>query len=177
MDSKQLPVVGWREWVSLPELGVPNIKVKVDTGARSSAIHAIDIKQFELNGVRRVRFQIAPIQSDDQRLVMVETDLLEERSITDSGGHQQVRPVIVTSVCLGKLHWPIELTLTNRDEMGFRMLLGRQAMRERFLVNPSQSFLQSLLRMRRCLEPRIWAEGRNRNLISHAVLSILPGRQ
>ncbi len=142
-DSKQLSIIGWREWVSLPELGVPNIKVKVDTGARSSAIHAVDIHQFELNGVKRVRFQVAPIQSNDQRLVMIEADLLEERAITDSGGHQQVRPVILTSVCLGDYHWPIELTLTNRDVMGFRMLLGRQAVRDRFLVNPGQSFLQS----------------------------------
>ena len=74
---------------------------------------------------------------------MVETELLEERAITDSGGHQQVRPVVVTSICLGNLQWPIELTLTNRDVMGFRMLLGRQSVRDRFLVNPSQSYLQS----------------------------------
>ncbi|MEM8613901.1 MAG: ATP-dependent zinc protease [Cyanobacteria bacterium P01_H01_bin.105] len=143
MNSKQLAIVGWREWVSLPELGIPSIKVKVDTGARSSAIHAVDIKQFESDGIKKVRFQIAPIQSNDQRLIMVETNLLEERAITDSGGHQQVRPVIRTSVCLGPLQWPIELTLTNRDVMGFRMLLGRQAVRERFLVNPGQSYLQS----------------------------------
>ena len=143
MDSKQLAVIGWREWISLPELGIPGIKVKVDTGARSSAIHAVDINQFELDGVKKVRFQIAPIQSNDQRLIMVETNLLEERAITDSGGHQQVRPVILTAICLGTLQWPIELTLTNRDEMGFRMLLGRQAIRDRFLVNPGQSYLQS----------------------------------
>ncbi|MEO0867942.1 MAG: RimK/LysX family protein [Cyanobacteria bacterium J06642_11] len=142
-DSNQLSMIGWREWVSLPELGVPTIKVKVDTGARSSAIHAVDISQFELNGVKRVRFQVAPIQSNDQRLVMIETDLFAERAVTDSGGHQQVRPVILTSVCLGEMQWPIELTLTNRDVMGFRMLLGRQAVRDRFLVNPGQSFLQS----------------------------------
>lgn len=143
MNSKQLPIIGWREWLSLPELGVPNIKVKVDTGARSSAIHALNIEQFEAHGVQKVRFQVAPVQSDDERLIMVETTLLEERAITDSGGHQQVRPVIVTSVCLGELQWPIELTLTNRDVMGFRMLLGRHALKERFLVNPSQSYIQS----------------------------------
>ncbi|MEM7065562.1 MAG: RimK/LysX family protein [Cyanobacteria bacterium P01_B01_bin.77] len=143
MNSKQLSTIGWREWLSLPELGISNIKAKVDTGARSSAIHAINIEQFEAHGVKKVRFQVAPIQSDDERLVMVETTLLEERAITDSGGHQQVRPVIVTSVCLGALQWPIELTLTNRDVMGFRMLLGRQAVKERFLVNPSQSYIQS----------------------------------
>ncbi|MEM6252283.1 MAG: RimK/LysX family protein [Cyanobacteria bacterium P01_D01_bin.156] len=142
-ESEQLLIIGWREWVSLPELGVPNVKAKVDTGARSSAIHAVDIQQFECNGIKRVRFQVAPIQSNDQMLVMIETDLLEERIVTDSGGHQQVRPVILTSVCLGEVHWPIELTLTNRDVMGFRMLLGRQAVRDRFLINPGQSFLQS----------------------------------
>lgn len=143
MNSKQLPVIGWREWLSLPELGVPSIKVKVDTGARSSAIHALNIEQFEAHGVQKVRFQVAPVQSDDERLIMVETTLLEERAITDSGGHQQVRPVIVTSVCLGELQWPIELTLTNRDVMGFRMLLGRHALKERFLVNPGRSYIQS----------------------------------
>lgn len=143
MNSKQLPIIGWREWLSLPELGVPNIKVKVDTGARSSAIHAINIEQFEAHGVKKVRFQVAPVQANDERLVMVETTLIEERSITDSGGHQQVRPVIMTSVSLGELQWPIELTLTNRDVMGFRMLLGRQAVKERFLVNPGQSYVQS----------------------------------
>ncbi|MBE9068032.1 ATP-dependent zinc protease [Leptolyngbya cf. ectocarpi LEGE 11479] len=143
MNSKQLSTIGWREWLSLPELGVPNIKVKVDTGARSSAIHAINIEQFEAHGIKKVRFQVAPVQSDNERLVMVETTLLEERAITDSGGHQQVRPVIMTSVCLGELQWPIELTLTNRDVMGFRMLLGRQAVKDRFLVNPGQSYIQS----------------------------------
>lgn len=143
MNSKQLSIIGWREWLSLPELGVPNIKVKVDTGARSSVIHAINIEQFEAHGVKKVRFQVAPVQSDDERLIMVETTLLEERAITDSGGHQQVRPVIMTSICLGELQWPIELTLTNRDVMGFRMLLGRQAVKDRFLVNPGHSYVQS----------------------------------
>ncbi|MEM9976406.1 MAG: RimK/LysX family protein [Cyanobacteria bacterium P01_D01_bin.2] len=143
MDSKQLPVIGWREWIALPELGVPHIKVKVDTGARSSAIHALNIEQFEADGIKKVRFQIAPLQSNDEQLVVVETDLLEERAITDSGGHQQIRPVVVTSISLGELYWPIELTLTNRDVMGFRMLLGRQAIRERFLVDPRHSYLQS----------------------------------
>ncbi|MEO0351041.1 MAG: RimK/LysX family protein [Cyanobacteria bacterium P01_A01_bin.15] len=143
MDPKQLPIIGWREWVSLPKLGIPSIKVKVDTGARSSAIHATNIEQFEAHGIKKVRFNIAPVQSDDQRLIMVETELLEERAVTDSGGHQQIRPVVVTSICLGNLQWPIELTLTNRDVMGFRMLLGRKSVRDRFLINPSQSYLQS----------------------------------
>ena len=138
-----LPLVGWREWIGLPDFGIASIKVKVDTGARSSAIHAINIEQFEQDGRRRVRFQVAPIQNDGDRLVTVETNLCEERTVTDSGGHQQLRPVVITSICLGTAQWPVELTLTNRDVMGFRMLLGRQAVRDRFWVDPSRSYLQS----------------------------------
>ncbi len=90
-----------------------------------------------------MRFQIAPVQHDDQQLVQAEAKLLCQRTVTDSGGHQEKRPVVITTVSLGQAIWPIELTLTNRDVMGFRMLLGRQAIRDRFLVHPGHSFLQS----------------------------------
>ncbi|MBX2863436.1 MAG: ATP-dependent zinc protease [Leptolyngbyaceae cyanobacterium MAG.088] len=143
MDSPQLPLIGWREWVKLPEFGIASIKAKVDTGARSSSVHAVNIEQFERDGIQTVRFQIAPVQHDAQQLVNAEAKLLCQRTVTDSGGHQEKRPVVITTVSLGDAIWPIELTLTNRDVMGFRMLLGRQAIRDRFFVHPGHSFLQS----------------------------------
>ena len=143
MNSPKLPLIGWREWVMLPEFGITSIKAKIDTGARSSSIHAVNIEQFEVDGLETVRFHIAPVQHDDGHLVQVEAKLLGQRSVTDSGGHREKRPVILTVVSLGGTPWPIELTLTNRDVMGFRMLLGRQAVRDRFLVDPGRSFLQT----------------------------------
>ncbi len=143
MNSQRLPLIGWREWVMLPEFGITGIKAKVDTGARSSSIHAVNIEQFDVDGITKVRFQIAPVQHDDQQLVQAEAKLLCQRTVTDSGGHQEQRPVVLTTVSLGDTTWPIELTLTNRDVMGFRMLLGRQAIRDRFLVDSGHSFLQS----------------------------------
>ncbi|MEL7507872.1 MAG: ATP-dependent zinc protease [Cyanobacteria bacterium J06554_1] len=143
MTSQKLPLIGWREWVMLPEFGITSIKAKIDTGARSSSIHAVNIEQFEVDGLAKVRFHIAPVQHDDEQLVSVEAKLLCQRSVTDSGGHREKRPVILTVVSLGGTPWPIELTLTNRDVMGFRMLLGRQAIRDRFLVDPGHSFLQT----------------------------------
>ncbi|EKU98601.1 hypothetical protein Lepto7375DRAFT_7904 [Leptolyngbya sp. PCC 7375] len=147
MESQQLPLIGWREWVRLPEFGITSVKAKVDTGARSSSIHAINIEQFDAGGIPKVRFQIAPVQHDDRQLVQAEAKLLCQRTVTDSGGHTEKRPVVLTAVSLGGATWPIELTLTNRDVMGFRMLLGRQAIRDRFLVHPGHSFLQSSRRL------------------------------
>ena len=141
--AADLPLIGWREWVQLPDFGITSIKAKVDTGARSSSIHAINIELFELEGLSMVRFQVAPMQHNDQHLVQAEAKLLCQRTVTDSGGHREKRPVVITTVSLGGAPWPIELTLTNRDVMGFRMLLGRQAIRDRFLVHPGHSFLQS----------------------------------
>lgn len=137
-------MIGWREWVALPNLGVHAIKAKIDTGARSSALHAFDVEQFERDGCAMVRFQAHPMQRDDDHIVMAEAVLLEERVVRNSGGQEQLRPVIETPVQIGNQVWAIELTLTNRDEMGFRMLLGRQAVRRRYLVDPGRSYLQPL---------------------------------
>lgn len=137
-------VIGWREWVALPTLGVPAIKAKVDTGARSSALHAFDLDHFDRNGTAMVRFQAHPIQRDDRYIITAEAALLEERWVRNSGGQAELRPVIETTVQVGEQIWPIELTLTNRDVMGFRLLLGRQAVRQRYLVDPGHSFLQPL---------------------------------
>ena len=136
-------VVGWRENVTLPKLNIPFIKVKIDTGARSSALHAFNIKERELNGKKIIQFQVHPLQRDNQTTITTEAELLEYRKIRNSGGIAQLRPVIKTQIELGKQIWSIELSLTDRDVMGFRMLLGRQAVRNKFLVDPGKSFLQS----------------------------------
>ena len=141
---QQFPIIGWREWINLPGLGVHGIKAKIDTGARSSALHAFDLEHFERDGVAMVRFQAHPLQRDGSHVVSVEAALLDQRIVRSSVGHEQLRPVIETPVQVGSQVFPIELTLTSRDAMGFRMLLGRQAVRHRFLVDPGRSYLQPL---------------------------------
>jgi hypothetical protein len=143
-NATALAVIGWREWVALPDLGVGTIKAKIDTGARSSALHAFEIEQFERQGQAMVRFQAHPVQRNDTVIVTTEAPLLDQRVVRNSGGQEQLRPVITTAVQVGHQIWPIELTLTNRDDMGFRLLLGRQAVRRRYLVDPGGSYLQPL---------------------------------
>jgi hypothetical protein len=134
-------MVGWREWVSLPDWGVPAIKAKVDTGARTSALHAFDIETFEVDGVAMARFAIRPWQDSSSDVVVVEAPLLERRQVRSSSGAAKVRPVVLTTVGLAGRTERVEVTLTRRDEMGFRMLIGRQALRRRFLVDPGRSYL------------------------------------
>ena len=141
--KNNLPIIGWRENIILPQLGIDYIKVKIDTGARSSALHAFKIQEFRQDNQLMVRFQIHPFQRDNQQVVIAEAKLLEYRQVKSSNGQTQNRPVISTLAQLGSQQWQIELTLTNRDVMGFRMLLGRQALRNRFLINPGKSFMQS----------------------------------
>jgi hypothetical protein len=135
------PLVGWREWLALPELGVPRIKCKVDTGARSSSLHAFNIQVEEVGGETWVRFGIHPEQRREQPEIVARARLLEYRHVRSSSGHLDLRPVILTSATVGTTTWPIELTLTNRDAMGFRMLLGRMALKKRFWIDPNRSFL------------------------------------
>jgi hypothetical protein len=142
-QSKQLAIIGWREIIALPKLGISQIKAKIDTGARSSALHTFHVEKFQRQGKQMLRFQVHPYQRDSKRTVTTEAELLEYRQVTNSGGHAQLRPVILTEVELGGQKWEIELTLTNRDVMGFRMLLGRQAIRHHFLVDPGKSYIQS----------------------------------
>lgn len=134
-------IVGWREWLTLPELGIPAIKAKIDTGARTSALHAFELNTFRERGQLRVRFGIHPLQKRHDIEIFCEADVIDHRMVTDSGGHREKRYVIETPVRLGEQEWSIEVTLTNRDTMLFRMLLGRTAMRRRVLVNPASSFL------------------------------------
>ena len=136
-------VVGWREWVALPQLGVAAVKPKIDTGARSSSLHAFHIHEFQRDGVTWLRFDVHPLQRDTKTTVAAEAPLLEYRLIKSSTGHANRRPVIVTELELAGLRWPIELTLASRDQMGFRMLLGREALRGRLTVDPGRSYLAS----------------------------------
>ncbi|QDZ41398.1 ATP-dependent zinc protease [Euhalothece natronophila Z-M001] len=139
----QQPVLGWREVVTLPELNIPKIKAKIDTGARSSALHAYHLEYDSKQGEKWVYFWVHPYQRNTEITIEAEAKLLEMRNVRNSGGVAQLRPVIETVVKLGEREWLIELTLTNRDVMGFRMLLGRQAVRSLFLIDPGHSYLQS----------------------------------
>lgn len=138
---RDLPHIGWREWVTLPELGIEHIKVKVDTGARTSSLHAFHIRRLTRGGEPWVRFEVHPDQRSSGTSITVEARVIDERSVRPSTGRAAIRPVIQTLVRLGKREWLIEVTLVRRDMMGFRMLLGRQAIRHRCLVDPGRSFL------------------------------------
>jgi hypothetical protein len=138
---KERAVIGWREWVALPGFGVNSIKVKVDTGARTSSLHAWDVEEFERDGEAWVRFQIHPEQRRETPQVEVEARLKERRHVRPSTGRRQLRPVVVTEMEIFGHRFPVELTLASRDAMGFRMLLGRQALRQRFIVDPARSYL------------------------------------
>ena len=135
-----LPIIGWREWITLPGLGNVDIKAKVDSGARSSSIHAINVKMFEQDGEKWVRFRIHPNQRSKKDAVDVEAKVLEFRSVKSSNGIAKVRPVILTPIELLGQIWDVELTLASRDNMGFRMLLGREAFRKHFLVDGGRSY-------------------------------------
>jgi len=148
-ERKPLPVIGWREWLTLPALGIPVIKAKVDTGARSSALHAFDVEVFVENGREMVRFNVHPFQRDNDTNVSAVAELFDRRSVRSSEGHESMRPVILTPVELMGQQWLVELTLTRRDTMGFRMLLGRQAVRRRFQVDPGRSYFGGRLQDRR----------------------------
>lgn len=135
--------VGWREWAALPELGLSRIKCKVDTGARTSALHAFAVEPFTHQGELWVRFGMHPEQHNQQLEHWCQAKVMDQRSVTDSGGHQAERYFITTQLRLGSLRYDIDLSLTNRDSMKFRMLLGRQALKQHTLVvDSAASYLQ-----------------------------------
>jgi len=141
MKPDEVLTLGWREWVGLPELGLGAIKAKVDTGARTSTLHAFELEPFAEHGKRRVRFKIHPIQKDAETVVTCVADIIDERFVTDSGGHKEQRLIIMTLLTIGCWSWPIEMTLTARDNMMFRMLLGRSAMKGIAVVDSSRSYV------------------------------------
>lgn len=138
--QRPLDVIGWREWIGLPDMGIRRIKAKIDTGAKSSAIHAYNIRVFSRGGTEIVAFDLHPRQNNDKVIVSTESEILEFRRVRNSGGTVTTRPVIMTHVLLFGRRFPIELTLANRDEMGYRMLIGREAIRGRFLVDVNDSY-------------------------------------
>lgn len=140
-EKKLKKTIGWREWIRIPALGIEQIKVKIDTGARTSALHALDIQRFEHDGVKMVRFRLHPLQRSKQEVLEAQAPVLDEREVRSSNGQVQMRIVIRVMMVLGGDSWPIDVTLTNRDMMGFRMLLGREALRGRYLVDAGRSYL------------------------------------
>lgn len=134
-------VIGWREWVALPDWGVSRIKAKIDTGARSSALHAYEVVRFAEDDKAMVAFEIHPKQRSGAGAIRISAEVVDERTVRNPGGRSEVRPVVRTMVRWNGLEWPLDLTLTRRDEMGFRLLLGRQAVRGRAVVDPGRSFL------------------------------------
>jgi ribosomal protein S6--L-glutamate ligase len=134
-------IFGSEEWFSFPDLGIPTIKARVDSGAKTSALHAINISPFKKNDENWVRFDINPIQKNTKTVIHCEAPLVDKRIVKSSSGFREQRYVIQTTLDIGESQWPIEMTLTNRDSMGFRMLLGREAMSGRVLVDPEQIYL------------------------------------
>ncbi|NNE01439.1 MAG: ATP-dependent zinc protease [Pirellulaceae bacterium] len=132
--------MGWREWISMPDLGLPHLKAKIDTGARSSSLHAIDIETFHQADEEFVRFRVHPIQRSESRTIQCQAKVHDVRSVRSSTGEVTDRFVILTPVRWKHQVWPVELTLADRSLMGFRMLIGREAIRGRMLVDPGRSY-------------------------------------
>jgi hypothetical protein len=152
--------IGWREWLALPTLQIPAIKAKVDTGARTSALHTFRTETFRRGGRDWVRFAVHPLQRRSDVVVWCTAPLLARRVVSDSGGHREERHVVETLIRIGELDWPAELTLTDRDSMLFRMLLGRTAIAGRILVDPAASYLAG----KRPKLDRLYARGATRTI-------------
>ena len=134
-------IVGSEEWCAFPQLGIPTIKARVDSGAKTSALHAINISPFTKDGENWVKFDINPIQNNTKTIIHCQAPLVDKRVVKSSSGFREQRYVIKSEIQVGEASWDVEVTLTNRDSMGFRMLLGREAMSGRILVDPEQKYL------------------------------------
>jgi hypothetical protein len=135
-------ILGWREWVALPDLGIPGVKAKIDTGARTSALHAFRIEPFSRDDNEHIRFWLHPLRKKQEFELVCEAPVSQKRIVKDSGGHTEERYVIETTVCVGNHKWNIELTLTSREDMMFRMLLGRSAISKgNLIIDPTASYV------------------------------------
>jgi len=139
LQKKSKLIIGWREWCSLPELELPGINAKIDTGAKTSSLHAYKIKPFTRDGESWVKFLVHPVQRHRNPEIECEAQVVDQRAVTSSNGTTENRYVISTTLILGAHCFKTEITLSNRDEMGFRMLIGRQSLAQRFVVDPSLS--------------------------------------
>ena len=160
LKKAEKKIVGWREWISIPGLHVSRIKAKLDTGARTSSLHAFDLETLEIKGKQWVKFKVHPYQRNDKIIRRCLAPIFDYRWVKSSSGHREKRFVILTELHIFDDHWPIELTLTNRDEMGFRMLLGRTAMHKHLIVDSSRSYcngklLRKKLKKKKSLKQRI----------------------
>jgi ribosomal protein S6--L-glutamate ligase len=150
MDGNKL-LIGRDEWCALPDLGIPAIKAKIDTGAKTSALHAFNIRCVKRNKASLVHFDVHPLQGDEKILVSCVAPLIDERHIMSSSGHIEHRYVIQTSVIIGDQQWAIEVTLSNRDPLRYRLLLGREALNNRVLIDPGLSCHQKKIRRLKAL--------------------------
>lgn len=139
--AKKRPTIGWREWVQLPDLGVDEIKAKVDTGADNSSLHAFNIERFTRDDVAMVRFEIHPRQKRKRPSIACEAEIIGEKKVKNPGGRREVRPIIKTTLVVAGKEIEARVNLTTRDEMTFRMLLGRRTIRKNFLIDPGRSYL------------------------------------
>ena len=137
---KNRRILGWREWASLPGLGIAAIKAKLDTGAKTSALHAWDLNLHMVDGRQWIRFRVHPMQRDEVTSVVCEAPVSDRRWVTNSSGNRERRYIITTNLEIGSSSWPIELSLANRDAMEFPMIIGREAMRDRLIVDPQASY-------------------------------------
>lgn len=135
-------LIGWQEWCALPDLNLPAIKSKIDTGAKTSALHASDIRPFHRHGKLFVRFLVHPLQRTKKFVISCTAEVKDQRTVMNSGGHKELRYVIQTPMILGTTTWNIEITLTNRDPMRFRMLLGRNALTGHTIIDPGKRLCQ-----------------------------------
>lgn len=141
MPSATTPIIGWREWVVLPQFAGARIKAKIDTGAKTSALHAWNMRMSVGQDSQHVIFDLIPGQNDEDTIIRCRAPLIAVRAVRNSGGQIERRPIVAVTITLGGASWLIELSLTRRDEMGFRMLLGREALVGRYLIDPGRSFL------------------------------------
>lgn len=134
-------VIGWKEWLALPSLQIPAIKAKIDTGARTSALHTFNIEAYATKGRQMVRFGIHPLQKRQDVELFCEAPVIDRRRVKDSSGNAEMRYVVETEAVLGSVQWTIQVSLTDRDRMMFRMLLGRKALEQLFTIDPAKSYM------------------------------------